>query len=214
MPIATAPKHSKKRPKNNRKAMSAPQFSLETNDKAISANLAVIGRPGDEARKAIVHVTTKAGEVRVDVQEKTIGRFFDLDIYNKEGALTSHAVQYTLVLSTLLEIGDTKLFLPHGFMGVVELYFRKGKLEIRDTLSRDLRTLRTGETEMLLLVGKGAMADQHEHADYVRCEVREGKLVLGRTVVDDFEAPVVGFWARMFSRKNSDTKSTEKVTLT
>ena len=98
------------------------------------------------------------------------------------------------------------MFLPHGFMGVVELYFKKGKLEIRDKLNGDLRALRTTETEMLLLVGKGAMADQHEHADYVRCEVREGKLILGRTHDEDFEVPVVGFWARMFSKKSSDTK--------
>lgn len=97
---------------------------------------------------------------------------------------------------------------------MVELYFKKGKLELRDALSRDLRTLRSTETETLLLVGKGAMADQHEHADYVRCEVREGKLILGRTVEDDFEVPVIGFWSKMFSRKNSETKSTEKVTLT
>ena len=90
VPIGAAPKHSKRRPKSNRKAMAdMPQFSLETTDKAISANLAVIGRPGDEARKAVVHVTTKAGEVRIDMQEKTVGRFFDLDIYNKEGAPSS-----------------------------------------------------------------------------------------------------------------------------
>lgn len=74
----------------------APQFSLETNDKALSANLAVIGRPGDEARKTIIHVTSKSGEVRLDMQEKTIGRFFDLDVYNKEGAFTSHTRPYTL----------------------------------------------------------------------------------------------------------------------
>ncbi|VDB96817.1 unnamed protein product [Peniophora sp. CBMAI 1063] len=195
VPIGAAPKHSKRRPKSNRKAMGdTPQFSLETTDKPISANLAIIGRPGDEARKGVIHITTKAGEVRVDVQEKTVGRFFDLDIYNKEG--------------------DTKLFLPQGFMGVVELYFKKGKLELRDALSRDLRTLRTTETETLLLVGKGAMADQHEHADYVRCEVRDGKLILGRTADDDFEVPVLGFWSKMFSKKHSETKSTEKVTLT
>lgn len=97
-------------------------------------------------------------------------------------------------------------------MGVVELYYKKGKVEIRDSLNSDLRTLRSGDTEMLLLVGKGAMADQHEHADYVRCEAREGKLIVGRTVDDDFEVPVVGFWARMFSKKQSDTKSIEKTT--
>lgn len=88
VPIGAAPKHSKKRPKSNRKALAdTPQFSLETNDKAIAANLAIIGRPGDEARKAVVHVTTKEGEVRLDVKEKTMGRFFDLDVYNKEGTL-------------------------------------------------------------------------------------------------------------------------------
>ena len=79
-----------------------PQFSLETNDKAITANLAVIGRPGDEARKAVIHVTSKSGEVRVDMQEKTIGRFFDLDIYNKEGVLTSHTALHDLTLTTFL----------------------------------------------------------------------------------------------------------------
>ena len=94
-------------------------------------------------------------------------------------------------------------------MGIVEIFFKKGKLELRDALSKDIRTLRSSDTEMLLLVGKGAMADQHEHADYVRCEVRDGKLIIGRTRDDDFEVPVVGFWARMF-RKNSDTKSIEK----
>ena len=101
-------------------------------------------------------------------------------------------------------------------MGVVELYFKKGKLEIRDAISHDMRALRTGETEKLLLVGKGAMADQHEHADYVRCEVREGKLILGRSAEDDIEVPVVGFWSRMFSKKNSETsvtKSTERVSI-
>jgi hypothetical protein len=75
-----------KRPRRARKAMEAnPNISLETKSGAIAAQLAIVGRANFDMRKAFIRVTTRTGRVNIDVKEQTVGRFFDLDIYSKNG---------------------------------------------------------------------------------------------------------------------------------
>lgn len=173
-----APPKMSKRPRRLRKAMAdQPNLTLETKDKDIHANIAVIGRATDEDRKAYLRVTSQQGKVHVDVKQKTVGRFFDLDVYSKKG--------------------NTTILVPHGFAGVIEVRHRKDKLKVRDNLASVSRFVRSSEGEALLLVGQGQ--ENPSMADYVRCTCVQGELALGYSLDDESVIlKKAGFWKKLF----------------
>ncbi|KAF8892144.1 hypothetical protein BD779DRAFT_93666 [Infundibulicybe gibba] len=148
---------------------SVPHASFRTREGSIALNLATTGKKG----KAIVHVSSRTGNIHLNVlSSSAAGPCIDLDIYSRRGNIV--------------------LFIPKTFVGVVQLHTKKGHLEFLPAFASITKTLKSTETESLVLMGQNSS----DTADFCQLTSVLGKVTIGIAGEDQLSVPQPGFWKK------------------
>jgi len=160
-----------------------PNASFRTRHRAsISINLATKGRT-IENNRAYVQVTTRNGDININLYSLQQGKHINLDVSSRHGRV--------LVL------------IPRSFCGAIQLKSRKGAYKVLPALSSASRVLTAKDREVLILVGDPSSVSastgisDDSATDFCQLASRSGKVIVGFTGEDKYVPSESGMWQKL-----------------
>lgn len=156
----------------------ASDASFRSHKGPISLELATTGSVS-RTQRATVNVTTRSGDVSINL-------------------LPIHPSQPRMGLDVYSRKGNTLLYIPPTFSGVIHLTTRKGELTMLPRLSASMKILKSTNKEVLVMVGSQSVDSTGNApvADLCQLKSHSGNIVVGLAGQDKYSPPV-GFWKRM-----------------
>jgi hypothetical protein len=183
-----------------------PNASFRTRRRGtVGINLATRGTT-PENNKAYARVSTRKGDINVNLYSLQAGKRINLDASSKRGECV---IIFKLICSVLVRItniwltGHILIFIPRNFCGAIQLKSRKNGYQILPALACASRTLRTKNHEALILVGDPTSSSTSPDtaddlaADFCQLESRGGKVTVGFTGEDKYVPTEIGMWQKV-----------------
>jgi len=112
--------------------------------------------------------------------------------------LPIHPSQPRMGLDVYSRKGNTLLYIPRTFSGIIHLTTRKGELTMLPRLSAEMNILKWTNKEVLVMVGSQVVDSTGKApvADLCQLKSHSGNIVVGLAGQDKY-SPAVGFWKKI-----------------
>ncbi|KAH7101488.1 hypothetical protein BKA62DRAFT_618793, partial [Auriculariales sp. MPI-PUGE-AT-0066] len=154
------------------------QFATRQGDIAINLAITGAGTPSPQPLRAVVNVSTRQGQITLNVYQIDSGRHLNLKVESRQG--------------------DIHIFLPRSFCGPIHLQNKKGTVTFLPQVKAAARVLRAAEYDAMVILGEAALNPNPFGiiGDYMSIVTQTGDIVLGYYDEDVLpEKPTM--WQRM-----------------